>query len=184
MARRTPPSRGNSHPEPPSEVPVTVLEVTIVPGPGGRTLPQRIADGWTLASTRVIVGLVIAVAAIGAILASALRGTRTGGQHGVRPNQSRREGAAGVAAAYRYPLGCLSVTIAAGDPAYARADFDRARPCGRYGGNPTAIFRRVNGAWRPVLDAVGYSCPVASLPDAVQADLDVCPQAATTRRSG
>jgi hypothetical protein len=66
------------------------------------------------------------------------------------------------------------VTISARDPAYARADFDRANPCGRYDGSVTAIFERTDGAWRPVLDRVGYSCPVPALPPAVQAQLAVC----------
>jgi hypothetical protein len=40
----------------------------------------------------------------------------------------------------------------------------------------TAIFHRVDGVWRPVLDATGYSCPNPSLSTAVQAALDVCPE--------
>jgi hypothetical protein len=87
---------------------------------------------------------------------------------------ARERGAAGVAAAYGYPLRCLSVTILAGDPAYARADFNHLRPCGRYTGYPTAIFHYQSGAWRSVLDAVSYSCPVGSLPAVVQTELGVC----------
>jgi hypothetical protein len=87
---------------------------------------------------------------------------------------ARERGAAGVAAAYGYPVRCLSVTILAGDSAYARADFNHLRPCGRYTGYPTAIFHYQSGAWRSVLDAVAYSCPVASLPVVVQTELGVC----------
>jgi hypothetical protein len=84
-------------------------------------------------------------------------------------------GSAGVAAAYGYPLRCLTVTIASADRSYARADYNRVSACGRYDGTATAIFRRVDGEWRPVLDATGYSCPIASLSRAVAAELAVCP---------
>ena len=90
---------------------------------------------------------------------------------------AHESGAAGVAAAYGYALSCLSVTVLASDRTYARADFDHLRPCGRYTGYPTAIFHYDSGAWRPVLDAVAYSCPVAYLPTVVQTELEVCQQA-------
>ncbi len=91
------------------------------------------------------------------------------------PAAAREPGPAGVAAAYGYPLRCLSVTIASANRAYARADYNRVSACGRYDGTVTAIFHRVGGEWRPVLDATGYSCPVASLSRAVATELDVCP---------
>ena len=84
-------------------------------------------------------------------------------------------GPAGVAAAYGYPLRCLTVTIAPGNRSYARADYNRVSACGRYDGTVTAIFHRLAGEWRPVLDATGYSCPIAVLPRAVATELDVCP---------
>lgn len=95
---------------------------------------------------------------------------------------ARGSGAAGVAAAYGYPLRCLSVTILATDRSYARADFNRVNACGRYTGYPTAIFHRVGGAWRTALDAVGYACPVHSLPVAVQTELGVCALSTTEPR--
>ena len=70
---------------------------------------------------------------------------------------------------------CLTITIAPDDPAYARADFNRAVPCGRYAGYATAIFHRVRGAWLPVLYSLHYSCPAAGVPPALQAELGVCP---------
>lgn len=91
------------------------------------------------------------------------------------PSAARESGPAGVAAAYGYPIRCLSVTIAPADPSYARADYNRVSACGRYDGTVTAIFHRVDGEWRPVLDATGYSCPIASLSRAVASELDVCP---------
>ena len=87
---------------------------------------------------------------------------------------TRQRGAAGVAAAYGYPLRCLSVTILAQDRAYARADFDHLSRCGQYTWYPTAIFHYAAGKWRIVLDAINYACPVAPLPRPVQSELGVC----------
>jgi hypothetical protein len=81
----------------------------------------------------------------------------------------------GVAAAYGYPLRCVSVTTAGPDRAYARVDLDRAAACGRFGWAATAIFHRSDGAWRRVLDASSYTCPAVAVPQAVQAELSVCP---------
>jgi len=88
---------------------------------------------------------------------------------------AREPGPAGVAAAYGYPLRCLTVTIAPANRSYARADYNRVSACGRYDGTVTAIFHRVDREWRPVLDATGYSCPIASLSRAVATELAVCP---------
>jgi hypothetical protein len=79
-----------------------------------------------------------------------------------------------VAAAYGYPLTCLSVTILATNRTYARADFNHLSRCGRYTWYPTAIFHYASGRWRTVLDAINYVCPVASLPRPVQTELGVC----------
>jgi hypothetical protein len=94
-------------------------------------------------------------------------------------------GPAGVAAAYGYPPGCVSVTIPSIHDLYARADFNHATRCGRYTGDPTAIFRYLAGSWQPVLDAVEYQCPVSELPRAVQTTLGVCQPATPphTRRA-
>jgi hypothetical protein len=93
----------------------------------------------------------------------------------LRAVQVRDPGPAGVAAAYGYPLGCLTVTLLATDRTYARADFDHRTPCGRYTGYPTAIFHYRSGAWRPVLDAIAYACPIDWLPARVQTGFGVCP---------
>ena len=89
-------------------------------------------------------------------------------------NPAHASGAAGVAAAYGYPLRCLSVTTSSSNTAYARADFDRRSACGRYDWSLVAIFHRAGGLWRPVLETSNYRCPVASLPAAVQRQLSVC----------
>jgi hypothetical protein len=99
----------------------------------------------------------------------------TGLPGGAHPNVGpRAPGPVGVAAAYGYPLRCLSVTIAPHDPRFARADFDHIVPCGSYTGYTTAIFGRVHGAWVPLLEATSFSCPVRSLPEQVQVELGVC----------
>lgn len=90
-------------------------------------------------------------------------------------------GPAGVAAAYRYPLSCLTVTISTRDPAYASARLNRASPCWRYGVYLTAIFHRVDGSWHEVLDANTYACPLVWLPAVVQTQLSVCPPTARAR---
>jgi hypothetical protein len=117
--------------------------------------------------------VVVLLIAAGAIVAAKLPGG-DGGATGVPDARARLQGPAGVAAAYGHPLRCLAVTLPPGDPTFARADFNHGTLCGRYDGYVTAIFHRVDGAWRPVLEANGYSCPVASIPPRVQTELDVC----------
>jgi hypothetical protein len=121
----------------------------------------------------MIGAVVLVLVTIGVLVADELRGVDA---RPVEPSALARDpGPAGVAAAYGYPLRCLSVTISTRDPAYARADFDRGTQCGRFHLYVTAIFRRVDGRWQRALISVGYSCPVASLPRAVQTQLAVCP---------
>lgn len=121
----------------------------------------------------ILVSVLIAAAIAGAIVAS--RDQRRTGVAQREPAAARDAGPAGVAAAYRHPLRCLSVSFATSDPDFARADFDRASPCGRYDGYATAIFQRVDGRWRSVLDSTSYACPVSTLPASVQKSLAVCP---------
>lgn len=138
-----------------------------------------VADGRPPRQARSYRGRTLAVAgALAATIVAVLLATAPwGGDHprvSARDARARAPGAAGVAAAYGYPLRCLSVAIALHDPRFARADFDHAVPCGRYTGEVTAIFRRADGAWVPVLDAASYPCPVRSLPEQVQVELGVC----------
>ena len=121
----------------------------------------------------MIAVFLLVVAATGGVVAAVPGGQRHPGARGTALPSER--GPLGVAAAYGYPLRCLTITIAGSDPTYARADFDRTTPCGRYDGYATAIFHRVERRWRPVLNALSYTCPVASLPGPVQAELGVCP---------
>ncbi len=81
-----------------------------------------------------------------------------------------------LAAAFRGAFRCMSLTFAARDPAYFRARPDDTSRCARFRGEETAIYRQVNREFRLVLDTTRYSCPVRSLPAAVQAVLGVCPR--------
>ena len=136
-----------------------------LPAPHGIPVPIR---------ARVLALLVVAAAGIAATLASV---ATDGGSSAPRrvDTRVRESGATGVAAAYGYPPRCISVTISTIDPSFARADFDHRSPCGRYAGYSTAIFRRVDQEWQPVLEAVSYPCPVGRIPPAVQRELGVCP---------
>jgi hypothetical protein len=153
------------------------VQVTVVPDGGRRRRHRLIASGGPLRRGLLIGGL--AAAALVATVGIAARpGGRARSASTVGVAGARIAGPAGVAAAYRYPLSCLTVKVADHD-AYARAWLDRASPCWRYGAYVTAIFHRVDGTWRIVLDTATYSCPVRSLPTVVQAQLSVC----TTPRS-
>jgi hypothetical protein len=157
-----------------SDLPEVILvEIRVLRDPDAGTCRERIVAIQKVTRWPTIVALVL----LASILAMA--GTLLGGPDGARhvvSAMARERGPAGVAAAYGYPLRCLSITILATDQAYARADFNHLRPCGRFTGYSTAIFHRVTGAWRPVLDAAGYVCPVTSLPVNVQTELGVCLQ--------
>jgi hypothetical protein len=80
----------------------------------------------------------------------------------------------GVAAAYGYPLGCLSVTILATDRTYARADLTHTHGCGGITGYAPAIFHYVAGRWRLVPDAIGYMCFRGAVPPAVERGFALC----------
>jgi hypothetical protein len=148
-----------------------LVEVTVLRNPDARTLRERIAAIGQIARSPAVVVLALSVAILAT--AAALAGDHDGIRHAVRTT-ARDSGPAGVAAAYGYPPRCLSITIVASGETYARADFNHASACGRFAGDPTAIFLRVMGAWRPVLKAIGYVCPVAALPVHVQTELGVC----------
>ena len=192
--RRTPDAR-DGRADPPRWV-----EVTLLPDPDAHPLSQRLKE--TPAAVRLAAATVIALAVAVSVFvgAGALAGTshRAAGSIAARPADAlngsdatgddapwaaahaalasaRNPGATGVAAAYGYPARCLSVTFAPADRAYARADYNHGSPCGRFDGNVTAIFHRVDsGSWRPVLIATIYSCPVARLSNVVQTELGVC----------
>lgn len=153
-----PPEPWGSLADPPCEV-----RITVIPGARPHRPPVRFR-AWIAAAVAT------ALAATAAIVVT----NRATAPRVKAPVTARTPGPVGIAAAYRYPLGCLSVTISQADPAYASARLDRASPCWRYGAYVTAIFSRVRGEWRLALEARSGTCPPLALPPAVQAQLAVC----------
>ena len=73
---------------------------------------------------------------------------------------------------YRFPLGCMSVTMT--PRALAAALRARTGPCWRYGVFVTAVLRRVGGVWRLALEVTSPSCPRLALPPDVRAQIVAC----------
>jgi hypothetical protein len=155
------------------------VQVTVSFGPRRHPFQHLVSSVSAVARSRLLLALALAAAAAGLFVGSA------GGGREARPTaapsvkaahaaQLHDPGPAGVAAAFRYPLGCLSVTIYSSHPAYATALLDRASPCWRYGVYVTAIFRRADGQWRLMLEADSNSCPAVALPSTVRAQLARC----------
>jgi hypothetical protein len=141
---------------------VVTVEVTVASH--GR--PRRSAARRGLA---LAIGAIAALGALAAIMAVAVSGPSA--RH-ADPVTAR--GPAGVAAAYGYPLGCMSVKIPAADRTYARADLTHAAGCGGITGYAPAFFHYVAGRWRLVPNAIGYMCNPDVAPAAVVQGLDLC----------
>lgn len=149
--------------DPPRDVQVTIIRA---PRPA---VARRVA-GVGL-SARAVVTLALLLAAVGAVIsttrtsparvaaAAPLAGSATG-----RPT--------GLAAVYRYPLGCLGASLSA--DAAASGVARRAAPCWRYGVFLTVVLRQIHGIWRLGLEAVSRTCPRVSLPAPVRAQLVAC----------
>lgn len=184
MAQRSRPDGWGSPADAPSNV-----RVTVVPGP--RAHPVRDRSG----SIRVTFGLPVLVAAIalviaaGGVVALALRtggpvtraGARAGGATaaaGVRATPATIAGLARIEEAYRYPLGCLGLTLSADRSSMGQS------PCWRYGVYVTAVLRRVDGVWRLMLEATSPKCPAVVLPNAVRSALISCKRAAAPSPRG
>ena len=80
-----------------------------------------------------------------------------------------------LAAAFREALRCQTLTFAANDPEYFRAQPDRTGACRQYSPDHVVIYHEIDREFRIVLDAPNYSCPVVSLPAIVQSELGICP---------
>ena len=118
MGKRPPIDRWS---DPPSEVRITVLQDA-----GDRSLFRRLPVRRPKPRLRRpfgALGAVVVVAAVGAILATMSSSSPVGPSH----SPAHEGGATGVAAAYGYPTRCLSVTISAIDPAFAREVAPRIR---------------------------------------------------------
>jgi hypothetical protein len=149
-----------------------LVRVTIESGSRGGTR-RRVARVRWLAAVVAVVGMALAAAAVVSLVAS--RTTRRAQPPVHAPTaQARNAGPIGVAAAYHYPLACLSVTIAKADPAYAAARLNRASPCWRVGVYTTTILHRVAGVWRVALETAGATCAITSIPAVVRAQLGLC----------
>lgn len=151
--------------DPPWDVHVVVMPSRREAGTQARTA--------VLICVRVLIAFGIATAGVAALLVS---GTARGGHpSGAAPTvQSRPGGPLAVAAAFRYPLGCVGAAISGGDRGSSAEDPDRASPCWRYGVYVTAILRQARGEWRLALEAVSPSCPKISIPAPMRAQLAVC----------
>ena len=149
-----------------------VVDVAVLGDPDARSFRARIARTRGDTRRRVIAVLTLVLATAGA-------GTLWLGNRDPSPSLThlvaRERGPTGFAGAYgRPPPNCLSVTILTVGGTHAQADVNHRTLCGRYTGYPTPIFKYVSGTWRPVLDAIPYVCPIASLPARLQGQRDVC----------
>jgi hypothetical protein len=156
------PDRRDAHSDSPQvmTVQVTVASHGRPPRKGGTTARRRFA---------LAIGAIGAIGVLAAVVAVWLAGAGAG-----RPNPVTARGPAGVAAAYGYPLGCMSVTIPAADRTYARVDLSHAAGCAGITGYAPAIFHYVGGRWRLVPDAIGYMCNRESVPPAVDRAFELC----------
>jgi len=171
MAQRGARDVWDSLPNPPS-----VVQVTVESGPRGRvtgTGPTRL---------RGLIALIVLGAGLAFLLvAGGLRGGavhpahRAGANVPIADPTPRLRGVAQVAEvteAYRFPLGCMGITLTR--QALAGALRSRTGPCWRYGVFVTAVLRRVDGVWGLALEATSRSCPQIALPPDVRAQLAVC----------
>jgi preprotein translocase subunit SecG len=158
--------------------PPSVVEVTIEPGPRGRVA----AAGAVRVRALVVLSLVLAGAVIGGVLVAAGGGGAARRGFGQTRSASATPAQAGprlrgmgqvtAVTAYRFPLGCMGMTLTR--RALAHALRSRSGPCWRYGVFVTAILRRSDGVWQLALEATSRSCPRIALPPNIRANLAVC----------
>jgi hypothetical protein len=144
-----------------------VLTVEVTVASHGR--PPRSGGSAARRRAALAIGAIGAIGALAAVVAIVL-----GGGSARRGDPVTARGPNGVAAAYGYPLGCMSVTIPAADRTYARADLSHVAGCGRNTGYAPAIFHYVAGRWRLVPDAIGYTCNPTAMPAAVEQAFELC----------
>lgn len=166
----------------------SVLQVTVEPGPRG-SIGKGMARIRRRPHRGVLIGLAGAVA-----LAAAVAGMVSGiggGTPAARLSTAGHPGAAPIfgpgpddpiEAIYRAPFRCLRVVVAAGDPAYARAEVDRAGSCWRDAAWATTILHDVSGVWRPLMVEDSGFCSARSLPAVVRTELGACPPTGSGRR--
>ncbi|HYB27217.1 MAG TPA: hypothetical protein VEF89_11430 [Solirubrobacteraceae bacterium] len=125
-------------------------DITVVPGPRGHTLRERIvparnrmATGWLAAATVAAGALVADVSLTGRGGATRLLPTTVPPNTVLYPTYLRATGPAAAAPESAFPLRCLSLLIVLHDPSLMNAAFDRNVPCGHPRGPYTLIAIRV-----------------------------------------
>jgi hypothetical protein len=103
----------------------------------------------------------------------------TSGVH-TRATPATIEGLARIETAYRYPLGCLGLTLS---PDRSSAVGGQS-PCWHYGVYVTAVLGRDNGVWRLMLEATSPKCPAVPLPSIIQSALIACNRGAAPSPRG
>jgi hypothetical protein len=133
---------------------VEAIAIKVVPTVHGHSLWRRLTRLKVRRGARGVLWVALALAALGALIATALPSSSASrrGSAGLARAPGAEKAAIAAAFGYPYPLRCLTITISAGDPDYARAFIDRTRGCRQYHGYINASFHRVAGAWRLVLD--------------------------------
>jgi hypothetical protein len=150
--------------------PPSIVRVTVESGPRDRAVDARVRRLRTLIATGAI-GAGVVLCAV--LIAGGLAGGRGGpGRSATDPAQAAivpyADQLAAVAEAYRFPLGCVSLTESDG-----RLQAHPG-PCWRYGVSVTAILRRVAGVWRLALEVRSPNCPRVALPASLLGRLAVC----------
>ena len=137
-----------------ADVRVEAIAITVVPAVHGHSLRRRLARVKVRHQARVVLCAAFALAALGTLIAITWPSGSAGRRGSVARYQARAPEKAAIAAAfgYPYPLRCLTVTVSASDPDFARAFVDRTKGCGGYHGYISASFHRIDGAWRLMLD--------------------------------
>jgi hypothetical protein len=130
--------------------PEATVTITVLPPARGRSLRDLPGALERMHRTRCILGALIALAVLGAVTVTELQSRRT--SPGAQARRARARAAIAAAFGYPYPIQCLTITIPASNPGYARADVKRTHECRRYHGYLNASFQLVGGRWRLVRD--------------------------------
>ena len=127
--------------QPPDGVRATV---TIIPGPRGPSIRERVAHIWIQVNPLVLIGLAVAVAILAIVVATALGGR--GGTARTEGAQTRGVAAGPAAAASGHaPPRCSSTTDKRHHSRLTLAEFDRRVWCERYNATPNSSIYQFVG---------------------------------------
>ncbi|HEY2436121.1 MAG TPA: hypothetical protein VGH93_03010 [Solirubrobacteraceae bacterium] len=141
-------------PEPSTRSPEMIdISVTVVDRspPSGVRLRARLAEISRPHRPRNALALAVVLIALGAIVMTAVSGTRTPRLSGARrsyPVQRADPVAIRGAPGYPYPLFCLSITTLANGARYAPGDVELSTGCGRFDRYVDTSLRRADGTRR------------------------------------